>query len=99
MFPVFSAIRYRRNGFEEYRMRESERERGVVYNDVFSAVWSRWRRNEVPLRSIDGIISTEEDWSVRGIPVPVPIRPPQIPHGLDLYRTRAFAVRDWRLIP
>ena len=33
------------------------------------------------------------------VPVPVPIRPPQIPRGLDLDRTRASAVRDWRLIP
>jgi hypothetical protein len=30
-------------------------------------------------------------------PFPVPLRPPQIPHGLTLARTRAFAVRDRRL--
>jgi hypothetical protein len=28
-----------------------------------------------------------------GKPVPVPLCPPQIPHGLTRYRTRAFAVR------
>ena len=53
----------------------------------------------MPLRSPDEIISTGEDWSVRGNTVPVLIRPLQIPHRLDLDRTRASAVRDWRLIP
>jgi hypothetical protein len=30
-------------------------------------------------------------------PVPVPLCPPQIPHGLTRDRTRASAVRGWRL--
>jgi hypothetical protein len=30
-------------------------------------------------------------------PVPVPLCPPQIPHGLTQVRTRASAVRGWRL--
>jgi hypothetical protein len=29
-------------------------------------------------------------------PVPVPLCPPQIPHGLTRARTRASAARDWR---
>ena len=33
LFPVFSARRYRRNGFEEYRMRERE---GELYITLFS---------------------------------------------------------------
>jgi hypothetical protein len=32
-------------------------------------------------------------------PVPVPLCPPQIPHGLTRDRTRASAVRAWRLTP
>jgi hypothetical protein len=32
-----------------------------------------------------------------GEPVPVPLCPPQIPHGLSRDRTRASTVRGWRL--
>jgi hypothetical protein len=32
-------------------------------------------------------------------PVPVPLCPPQIPHGPSRARTRASAAKGWRLTP
>jgi hypothetical protein len=40
---------------------------------------------------------TGEKRSTRGKPVPVPLCPPQIPHGLTRDRNRASAVRGRRL--
>jgi hypothetical protein len=37
------------------------------------------------------------EWNWRGKPVPVPLCPPQIPHGLTRDRTRASAVEGRRL--
>jgi hypothetical protein len=39
----------------------------------------------------------EKNEVLREIPVPVPVCPPQIPHGLTRHRTRASAVRSRRL--
>jgi hypothetical protein len=38
------------------------------------------------------------EW-LRGKPVPVPLCPLQIPHGLTRTRTRTSALRGWRLTP
>jgi hypothetical protein len=45
------------------------------------------------LESDGGIILTGETEELGEKPVPVPLCPPQIPHGLTRARTRASAVR------
>jgi hypothetical protein len=54
----------------------------------------RWYRS---MERDDGMILTGKNWRTRETPAPVPLRPPQIPHGPTRAQTRASAVRGRRL--
>jgi len=43
------------------------------------------------------IIPTGENWYTQKKPVPLPLCPPQIPHGMAWDHTRALIVRGWQL--
>jgi hypothetical protein len=49
------------------------------------------------MESDTGMILTGEIEELVQKPVPVPLCPPQIPHGLTRVQTQTFAVRGWQL--